>query len=379
MREGEDRPIAFIFHPSSFILLPSAFALIAVAWLPWAPNSLRHRRQVSEFFHTRPFTWDEVAKACYQTLAVRWEDEPPSAAAAWGATAVCLLPALAMLVWGRGGLRLVGLCVLATFDGAICASISDRNIIGSRYFVFAQALLLCGLPPLLVGRPSKAVTALRRPGKAAPRRDTGLPRWRFGFTFDRNLDGFLTADEFLAIGWGKNVALRSERALDADGDGRVSLSEFRSTTFANQGSDWMAPRQDTDGDGRISFAEFYREKPPHLIAQSRFFFDAFDLDHDGFLSYAEMEFDVDPAKVPAEILFAARDLDADCKLLFAEFFSEAKPPDTDAPARDRYEMRLAAEENRFMQNDKVSRGLAPTAKLRRPSGTTEVKGIEHVA
>lgn len=94
---------------------------------------------------------NEVSKACYQTLAVRWEDEPPSNAVAWAATTGCLLPPLAMLVWGRGGLRLVGLCVLATFDGAICASIADRNIIGSRYFLFANALLLCELPPLLLG------------------------------------------------------------------------------------------------------------------------------------------------------------------------------------------------------------------------------------
>jgi hypothetical protein len=133
---------------------------------------MRSQRQVSELFHTKPFNWDEVAKACYQTLAVRWEDEPPSAAAAWGATAICLLPAVAMLVWGRGGLRLIGLCVLVTFDGAICASIGDRNVIQSRYFVFANALLLCGLPPLIVGRREMCLDNCNLPA--------ALPRGRFG-------------------------------------------------------------------------------------------------------------------------------------------------------------------------------------------------------
>jgi mannosyltransferase len=127
-----------------------AFVLILLLWLPWASSFLRQRQQVSDLFHTKPFAWNEVAKACYQTLAVRWEDDPPSERIAWAATAACLLPPLAMLIWGRGGLRLIGLCVLATFDGAICTSIGDRNIIQSRYFVFANALLLCGLPPLMV-------------------------------------------------------------------------------------------------------------------------------------------------------------------------------------------------------------------------------------
>jgi Ca2+-binding EF-hand superfamily protein len=138
------------------------------------------------------------------------------------------------------------------------------------------------------------------------------------FTFDRDLDGFLTTDEFLGIGWGKNLGLRSVRAFDKDGDGRVSFWEFRSATFANQASDWLRPRHDTDHDGRLSFKEFYLERPPLLIAQSRWFFDNFDFDHDGFLSTVEFEFDAG---------FANSDVDRDGQLTLQEFLKSA--PETE--------------------------------------------------
>lgn len=132
------------------------FSLVALLYLPWAPSLITQCARVSQIFNTRPFTWDQLAKACYQTLSAYWEGPPPSATVAWWAAAACLVPALAMLAWGRGGLRLLGLGILTTFDGALCASIGDRNIVQARYFVFANALLLCGLPALIVqfGRPS---------------------------------------------------------------------------------------------------------------------------------------------------------------------------------------------------------------------------------
>lgn len=177
------------------------------------------------------------------------------------------------------------------------------------------------------------------------------------FAYDRNGDGYLTTEELLAIApWGRSIAQRSARAFDDDADGRLSFREFRGTTFANEASDWVQLRNDADKDGPSSWPEFYLEKPPLLIAQSRWFFDRFDLDKDGFLSLAEFEFDVDLSKVPAEIAFAATDLDADGKLVLTEFFSEPKPPETDPSALDRYEMRLAAAENRFLADDRDSSG-----------------------
>jgi Ca2+-binding EF-hand superfamily protein len=183
------------------------------------------------------------------------------------------------------------------------------------------------------------------------------------FLLDRGFDGYMDTDDFLGFGWGASLARRTVRAFDDDGDSQLSFGEFRRTTFANYASEWVRPRRDADEDGRLSWNEFYIEKSPVMIAQSRYFFDRLDLDGDGYLSYAEIEFEADLAKVPPKDLFAARDTDHDEKLVFAEFFSDAKPPDSDASARDRYEMRLAAEENRFLQNDKDGNGSLDLAEF----------------
>jgi Ca2+-binding EF-hand superfamily protein len=111
--------------------------------------------------------------------------------------------------------------------------------------------------------------------------------------YDRNHDGYLTADEILSIGWGRYLARRTVPVFDDDGDGKLSFREFRLTNFANQASDWWNLR-DLDNDGRISWKEFYQEKPPLLIAQSRFFFDRFDRNQDGFLSALEFSSEADP-------------------------------------------------------------------------------------
>lgn len=143
-------------------------------------------------------SWQELAKVAYQTFAVRWEDNPPSATVGWAAAAACLLPPAAMLLWGRGGLRLVGLCVLATFDGAVCFSLSGKNVLQSRYFVFANALLLCGLPPLLLGQNGDGSPTRQRGS------ETHAPRLRFGLVGR----GILAA---LVIGMGWLALAHAER------------------------------------------------------------------------------------------------------------------------------------------------------------------------
>ena len=86
---------------------------------------------------------------------------------------------------------------------------------------------------------------------------------------------------------------RTVPVFDDDGDGKLSFHEFRLTNFANQASDWWQLK-DLDNDGRIAWPEFYREKPPLLIAQSRFYFDRYDRNKDGFLSALEFTSEADP-------------------------------------------------------------------------------------
>lgn len=148
--------------------------------------------------------------------------------------------------------------------------------------------------------------------------------------FDRDQDGYLNTDEFIFVGWGTNLARRMVPAFDADGDGKISFREFRQTTFPNQASDWMRLRRDADNDGRLSRAEYYIEKSPVLVAQSRWFFDHFDLDHDGWLSLDELEFSIDAGKVPPEVALRAVDGDHD------GFVSREEHVDT-APEAERIE------------------------------------------
>jgi Ca2+-binding EF-hand superfamily protein len=146
--------------------------------------------------------------------------------------------------------------------------------------------------------------------------ETLIPYWHDTlaefFSYDRDRDGSLSTDEFMKIGWATEIARRTARAFDDDHDGKISFEDFRRTTFANQASGWGKPRRDVDHDGRLSFQEFYIEKPPLLIAQSRYFFDHFDLNKDGSLSAAEFDF---------EATFATNDADHDGHLTLQEFLA----------------------------------------------------------
>jgi Ca2+-binding EF-hand superfamily protein len=183
------------------------------------------------------------------------------------------------------------------------------------------------------------------------------------FLLDANGDGYMTTDELLAIGWGSSIGRRTLRAFDDDGDGRMSFREFRGTTFANQASDWHALREDADEDGRLSWKEFYREKPPLLIAQSRYFFGQFDVDKDGFLSLAELEFHVDLNRVPTEVAYSALDMNGDGELCLSEFFLEQRPDGRDIRAIDRYEMGYTSAERTFRLNDVDGNGVLSRAEF----------------
>lgn len=138
------RPKTFPLNPK-FLPVLAAFWAVGTLWSPWLPVFLRHRTQVIGLFWSEKFTWNEVAKACLEMFGVTWRDPLPDMRVVWGTPLACLVLAVGMAVLGRYALRLVGVIVLTTFGGAIAASLWERNIIVGRYFLFAHALLLCGV------------------------------------------------------------------------------------------------------------------------------------------------------------------------------------------------------------------------------------------
>jgi len=171
--------------------------------------------------------------------------------------------------------------------------------------------------------------------------------------FDTDLDGFVDQAELDAkmADWQRSIGARLIRAFCTSGDGRMSFQDFRSTPFANPVADWYAPRADKNHDARLSWSEYYTETSPNLIGLHREYFDRFDLDHDGSLSYDELEFNVDLDKVTPEIAFRMLDKNGDGKLVLAEVFTEPKPTAPGQEVLERYEMRLGAAETRFLADD----------------------------
>jgi len=171
--------------------------------------------------------------------------------------------------------------------------------------------------------------------------------------FDTDFDGYVNDRELLAgvTKLQQPLALRIMRGWDTNGDGRLSLYEFRATPVANPLADWHSLRKDENGDGKLSWNESYKETFPFLAGLNREFFQRFDVNHDKFLTYDELEFRIDPNKVPAEIAFGIKDKDADGKLVFSEVFAESPPPAADLAGVEKYQRRLAHAETKFLAAD----------------------------
>jgi Ca2+-binding EF-hand superfamily protein len=172
--------------------------------------------------------------------------------------------------------------------------------------------------------------------------------------FDGNLDGRVTKEEFAAHSatWQKGLTTRLIPAFDLDGNGALDLGEYQMTPLANPIADWYASRPDTDNDGRLSWEEYYAEKSPLFYGIARFYFLRFDRNSDGFLSPGELEFRMEVDKVPAESVFALRDVDGDGRLTFAEIFTETEPSADNARAQQEYKGRMIRAEGEFMADDK---------------------------
>ncbi|MBS0204861.1 MAG: hypothetical protein JSS49_18295 [Planctomycetes bacterium] len=170
--------------------------------------------------------------------------------------------------------------------------------------------------------------------------------------YDTNLDGMIDQrelDDKMAT-WQKSLGSRLIVAFSDDGT-RLSFPEFQVSPFGNPVADWYALRVDHDHDARLSWDEFYDGKSPHMIGLFREMFARLDRNHDGSLTFDELEFSVDLDKITPETAFRMLDKDHDGKLAFGEVFTETKPADVDKAGMERYEMRLAASETRFLADD----------------------------
>ncbi|MBS0201418.1 MAG: glycosyltransferase family 39 protein [Planctomycetes bacterium] len=133
--------------PSRAALLPVliTFVLVGMSWSPWLPEFLAHRQQVTDSFWTKPLTATDVTWTCVRIWTGVWSDRPIDEKISWWVAGVTLTIWVGQLLFGRGGLRLLALGPLVTFVATVAASLSSRNILSARYFVFAHALAVCGV------------------------------------------------------------------------------------------------------------------------------------------------------------------------------------------------------------------------------------------
>ena len=82
--------------------------------------------------------------------------------------------------------------------------------------------------------------------------------------------------------------------FDDDGDGKLSLDEYRRSPGGNHLCSWEAKKTDTDRDRKLSFSEFVYDKANFLLLQ-RMYFARLDRDGDGLLDRREFDFKVQPA------------------------------------------------------------------------------------
>ena len=176
--------------------------------------------------------------------------------------------------------------------------------------------------------------------------------------FDKDFDGKLDRAELMkgTPVWQHAVAEYVFPGFDVDGDGFLSLSEYRMTPLANPYAKWNQPLRDNDNDGRLTKGEFHWGRGPELASLCLLYFDRFDTNDNGAVDLAELRFSINPAKAPRDVAFEYQDGDQDGRLSLDEVLGDAKPRG-DRQTDRAYEMRLARSEEAFHQADTDTDGF----------------------
>ena len=179
--------------------------------------------------------------------------------------------------------------------------------------------------------------------------------WVAFIALDKDLDGRLSEDELRSNssgGAGRNVGL-SLAAFDDDDDKHFSYREYR---LSPSGIGYVAFRvfgrvRDRNADGQVSWAEFPKGEPPFLLGLAWEVFRRYDRNHDSVLSYDEFDFPVDINRAPPELVFRVKDKNGDGLLEFLEVFDEPRPSSEQPREFGRYQFRMTKAEEKFLQND----------------------------
>ena len=109
---------------------------------------------------------------------------------------------------------------------------------------------------------------------------------------DQNLDALIDRREMKSATIGRRRALidSSFSGFDSDGDGKLSLQEYRLSMHANANYPWVSLPQDLSHDDRISFDEFRFDSWDLFQLLRRFYFHRLDTNHDDHLSPDEFAF-----------------------------------------------------------------------------------------
>ncbi|WP_198000053.1 EF-hand domain-containing protein [Gimesia alba] len=142
---------------------------------------------------------------------------------------------------------------------------------------------------------------------------------------DKDGNARLTAAELASdTGFHRELAPYLIPAFDGNGDGVLSLYEYRDTPITNPLVQWHVQRKDLDHDGMLSAAEF--DWKQGLVARTLIqdYFHRLDQDRNQRLDQREFLLQLNLIKAPREIVFKNLDKNNDQYLSFEEIFVATK-------------------------------------------------------